>query len=533
MEVLLKCAACGTEVVFADDSYDSEATCPECAVHLRRRQGDESMAIPVGMVLPDKFAPLDLNSLSKQSEVLIERYRKTPGGGAASASVGSTGGVVDATLAKALESLANTIGHLDKRLSRHEERLAQLPLGPVSEPEVDVFEQGLNSDPIVESNGHSSVEDLPEELSEVQPLPVPTLQVKLEEELELDAEDHRAEPLRATVLVRREAAREAHNHRREKQKTVDHRGREQVEDGLFATLMERYPKSTVFISLLCVVGLTVGVILWMDPSLRKKPGPVTMLEPTKTSSLGKLWANDPEAGHAEAIAKAFLNSTSAKSARPFVFESDELGEQFDELYKPISSPGDYELEFRSRSSASNGEGSIFAYRVKLKGGKSRTLVTLPEGKMPKVYWQFFEEIGDMSWDRFMLDRPANPVSMKVWVEPANNYFASYGADGWSSYIIHDSANDHVLYAFVERNSGVDWKLKKGLETDSRKFGRRTALMAQLNLTFISELTDVQENRVFVAEIKAVEATDWLPLRFRQTEGRTMEAAELPGLEAGN
>lgn len=456
------------------------------------------MAIPVGMVLPEKFSQIDLKSLSKQSEVLIERYRKQPSASAAPLS----GSSVDATLAKALESLAHTIGHLDERLARQERKAG-------GEPEV-VEDEALpeGGSP---AGGEAAQQENPDE-----------------EVLQLNAEEkkQKAEPLKASVLVRREAAQEAHKFQRRKQSEVDHRGREQVERGFFQTLMEKAPKTTMFVSLLFVVGLTGGMIWWMSPSYQAGER-VTLIEPTKKTALGQLWDDDPEAGHAEAIAKAYLNATSPKAAAPFVYESEALGEKFTRLYRPISTPEDYEIELKSRMRVADGEGSVFAYRVTTGDGESRMLVVVPEGKMPKVFWEFFAEVGDMSWDQFMEERPAEPTAMRVWLEPSNEYFSPYNPDRWTAFIAHDYEDSFTLHAFVERGTGVEWKLKNALETEPRKFGRRNAIMAHLKLTFMSELDQVQGARIFVAEIKEVMATDWLPERFRHTEGRRVEATEAP------
>mgnify|MGYP007122436951 CR=1 FL=1 len=501
MEVLLKCAACGTEVPFDSDSPNAEATCPECEVHLRRRPGDERMAIPVGMVLPEKFSQVDLKSLSKQSEVLIERYRKVP---LPSASA-PTGSAVDATLAKALESLAHTISHLDERLARQEKKSGG--------------ESGEGTTPLEEVNGDA-----------LGGLVAPPLQ---EEVVHLGTEEHSAKalPLKTQVLVRREAAQEARKFQRKKQRLVDHRGREQMEEGFFQSLMEKAPKTTVGMTLAMVVGLTWGMIYWMDPSYRGSGTKVTVLEPTQTSSLGQLWADDPEAGQAETVAKAYLNATTAKAARSFVFESDVLGERFDRLYRPIDTPGEYDIVLKSRVLAPNGEGSVFAYRVTTGDAQSRMMVMLPEGKMPKVYWQFFGEIGDMSWEEFMEERPSAPTAMRVWVESSDAYFSPYNPDRWTSYTVHDYEDGYTLQAFAERASGQDWKLKNALKTEPRKFGRRTAIMAQVKLSFMSEMPGPDEQRIYVAEIREVEATDWLPPRFRPKTGPTMEASEVEAGEA--
>lgn len=484
MQVLLKCAACGAEVTFDDDSPSAEVRCPDCEVYLRRRPGDEVMAIPVGMTLPDKFSQVDLKSLRKHSEVLIERYRKAPLPEEKPVDAGS---MVDATLAKALESLANTMGHFDERMARQEKR----------------------------TDGEDPAEEVVPPSAETPP--------QVEEVVHLDA-PVKALPLKSQILVRREAAQAAHGFQRKKQRLMDHRGREQAADGFFESLMEKAPKTTVGVTLLFVIGLIWGTIFWMAPD---SDGPrVRVLEPAKNTELGKLWADDPEAGQAEMVARGYLNATTARAALPYVYGSDTLGEKFTRLYEPINTPGDYEIELKNRVPAPGGEGSVFAFRVKVPEGRSRTMVILPEGKMPKVYWQFFEEIGDMSWKEYMEKQPSELTRMLVWGEESEVYVSGYDRERWQSYLLHDYEDRYTLHAYVERETGEHWKISKALETEPRKFGRRDAIMAQVDLSFMAEVHSGDEKRLYVVQIKAVEATTWLPGRFRPRDGPTIEASEV-------
>ena len=77
MKQLFKCAACGAKVEFPDGDGVLDVECPGCSVRVRRRPGDETMAIPVGLLLPDECKKDDLRSLVRKGEVLHERYRRT------------------------------------------------------------------------------------------------------------------------------------------------------------------------------------------------------------------------------------------------------------------------------------------------------------------------------------------------------------------------------------------------------------------------------------------------------------------------
>ena len=115
MAVTLKCAACGAEVTFEELTSRAEEMCPGCQVKVRYRECDEQMAIPVSMALPEEFAPIDLSSVADKSALLVERFKKPVAESAES-------DTNDVTLARALKALADSVGVLDERLNRHEEK---------------------------------------------------------------------------------------------------------------------------------------------------------------------------------------------------------------------------------------------------------------------------------------------------------------------------------------------------------------------------------------------------------------------------
>ena len=504
MAVMMKCAACGAVVEFEDDSPTAEAVCPGCQVRVRRRQGDEQMAMPVSMVLPDQFQPLDLGRLGRQSEVLMERYKK---------GIGSEPPVsseqVEVTLAQALESLAHSIGHLEERLTKQEHRADS------GVPGHELGETNGYGEPLAPAGGEPSGYpgyDAAEPAYEEAGVPnQPTLPAG-EAVVQLQLEKEKAQPLGASVLVRREAARVAHHYRRESQNHWDDRGRETIKVGLFQRMMERAPKTTVTLSILLALGFVVGTIAWMEFGgvfERKMEAALPGLE---TTSMGQLWADDRDAAQAEVIARGFLSATSAEVAKPFVYQSDLIESKFDELFQPIETPGTYRLLLQSRAMTPEG-GSVFAYRVWMSDEQPRMLVVLPEGTMPKVYWEFFAEVGDYSWGEFMESRPSDPAMLRAWAYKGNRYVAPYGEDQWQCYILHDYTESYVVHAYARRGEGADWSLSNELENKPVKFGRRQEVMAQVSMNFMSEVTNPGEDRIYVAEIKDVPVVSWLPERY--------------------
>lgn len=453
------------------------------------------MAMPVSMSLPDHFQPLDLGRLGKQSEQLVERYKKVDGtvGGAPAAPV------VEATLARALESLAHSIEHLEERLTRQERRAEPGPANGYPGEPAPMLEP-----PRPDYPGENSYEEAP------LPLEPGTEAGGPESVVQLQPEESKAQPVGAPVLVRREAARVAHHYRREHQKHWDDRGREERKVGFLQRMMEVAPKTTITITVVMVLVLVVSTILWMEYGTW---GPKEKQSETlETTSMGQLWEDDLEAGQAEVVARGFLSATSAKVAKPFVYGSDRIERKFTELYQPIERPEDYKLILQSRAVAPSGA-SVFAYRVTMEDEQPRMLVVLPEGRMPKVFWEFFAEVGDYSWEEFMELQPSEPAMMRVWAYKGNRYVTPYEEAEWQCYVLHNYAENYVLHAYARRGEGADWNLSNALETRPVKYGRRNEVMAQVLMTFMSEVASTGDERLYIAEIKEVPVVSWLPSQF--------------------
>ncbi len=196
MSVTLRCAACGAEVEFEKLSPTMEKTCPGCQVKVRYRECDKQMAIPVSMSLPEEFTHVDLSSVADKSSLLVGRYKKTTEESDASNSV-------DLMLTKALKSLAHSIGHLDERLTRHEQGEA----GEETEAGGSDPDSGKGVKVVVKE-GKGAGEN--GEIVHLEP-----------EEKEKSSADGRANPVAARVLVRREAANAAQEFWREKRGEED------------------------------------------------------------------------------------------------------------------------------------------------------------------------------------------------------------------------------------------------------------------------------------------------------------------------
>ncbi|MCH2062514.1 MAG: hypothetical protein MK194_02180 [Roseibacillus sp.] len=508
MPITLKCAACGAEVEFEELSPMVEETCPGCLVKVRYRECDEQMAIPVSMSLPEEFAHVDLSSVADKSSLLVGRYKKTT-------EESEDENSVELVLARALESLAHSIGHLDERLTRHEQGGATVPDEKEEERSEVAVEEGTASDPVPEKDGSQTNgvkvvmgkgngEDEDGKIVHLEP-----------EEKEKFCGNGKANPVDARVLVRREAARAAHEFRREKHTQGDWDERAAPADRTgFSWLMSNYPKTTVAVSTVLVGALIMGTILWMEGlTAGRRANEELNLPAPQGTDLSRLMADDPAAATAETVVRGYLNATSAKAARPFVWESEAIKDKFERYFQPLSQPGSYELSLRQRVIGKDGKAQFF-YRVGLPGEKARSLLVLPEGAMPKVFWEFFEEIGDMSWHEFFSERPTSPVEMRVWLYPVEQYVSGYDdKKKWQSYMLHDYAEKHKVLAYASRGLGDDWQISDALRNEPVSFNRHEAVMALLKLTYVKEFKTGEESGA-VAEINDVLATSWLPERFR-------------------
>lgn len=521
MAVTLKCAACGAAVAFKELSPQVVETCPGCQVRVSHREGDDQMAIPVSMDLPDEFQPVDLKSVADKSSLLVGRYKKQNDETPAKSST-------DVVLAKALETLADSIGNLEDRLNRQEAN------GKATESKEETPKAKIDETAAPDENklprkrrkpaGRKQREQTITPVAEAVPSSEDEVKVVEEEGtsdvVQLEPEEdpiRKALPVGARVLCRREAAREAHAFRREKHSQADWDDLADPDDqpAGFGWLMENYPKSTILLSLFLVGSVIAATILWMDHLFTTDTPATQEPAPIGTSAMGALMAEDPEAGMAQMVAFGYLNATSAASAAPFVYDYDAIKDKFDEYYRPIENPGSYQLTQNGRVLTK--DGTLFRYRVD-SGTSTRHLVVLPETHMPKVFWEFFEEIGDLSWGKFSTDRLlGEAVEMRVLMYPAHHYVVPYNDENrWQSYVLHDFDENRKVLAWAERGARGEWHVANAMKTEPvtlKKTKNQTAVMALVRLRRLGRQGG-KANGAHTAEIEEVIATSWLPERFR-------------------
>lgn len=134
--------------------------------------------------------------------------------------------------------------------------------------------------------------------------------------------------------------------------------------------------------------------------------------------------------------------------------------------------------------------------------------------MPKVFWEFFAEVGETTWDEFLETRPKESVEMRVWVYPGNEYFSPYNQKDWQSYVLHDYGEKRKIFAFADRGASEDWHISDAIAKEPVQFKRHAAVMAHVSMTYMTKVPDSDGVKHIVVEIKDVLSTSWLPKRYQ-------------------
>ena len=474
MSLNLKCAACGHQVPFQDEDIETEAICPGCEVLVRRRSLEDQMAIPVSMALPDEFEPADLGRVPKHSRELIHRYQKSSpsrvvrGGDPLSMS--------NHALAKAIEHLAQAIetsGLDQSALGQAEEYL-----NPLEETAKTFVKEGDEVPVLNGVNGNSISGALPQG-------------------------NGRAEPIGSPVLVRREAAAEAHRFQRGPQGATDVKG---PKKGAVTRWIEKHPLVILFFGLVLLVALVALTTVLMDRSFTNSDDPVTR----PGTMAGENFAEDPDFNHAEGEARGFLNAVGLKAAKPYIFGASAIEPKLERFFQPLSDPGNYEIEFTGRQQ--HKDKSVYYYKV-TSGDLTQPLVVLQEDELFKVFWEFGACIGDISWEAFVDDEPKDPVLMRAFLKPDPVYDSIHDRDKWSSWLAENWDGSHSARVFVQLGSPEYRRLASALEEYPVKRRNSGWVMAQVRLKHMGTGVDRIAGAFESADVVEVPLGSWLPEEF--------------------
>ncbi|MEM9079830.1 MAG: hypothetical protein AAGC74_03965 [Verrucomicrobiota bacterium] len=504
MPVLLKCAACGTSVPFEANDPDAEAICPSCEVLLRRRSIEDVMAIPVSMELPEQFEHADLQQMPKQSEVLVNRYQKN--GHNHLTKVEDPGIESNLAIARAIERLALAIeGNRDSVTS-------DLLREGVKELGLEVSSKANGNG----KNGHHA-----DVISE--PLPSPSVDSGMEkatvlfheeEDYERGSEtvlpngtrlDERMGPLNSPVLVRREAAEDFANFRRNSQALTDEHAARKASP--VAQWVERHPifmlSCGLFLLLIFVVLTTVFMEDWMNPGENSEDGLVAVMQ-------GEKWADEPDFRNAEREARGFLNAISLNAAKPYIFQAEKIEEQLELFYEPLPDPGSYELEFRGRRR--DGERSVYFYQVTSSDQKS-PLVVLQERDVFKVFWEFSAGVGEMTWDALLEIEPTESILMRAFIANDDVFGGAHPREEWSSWLVEDWDGANRVRAYTRIDSPADRRLKSAIRENAVQRKNEKWVMGQIMVRHLGLSIGDEDGAFDSVEITEVPLASWLPEEF--------------------
>lgn len=481
MSINLKCAACGHEVPFQDGDLETESICPGCEVLLRRRSLEDQMAIPVSMALPDEFEPADLGRVPKHSRELIHRYQKS-----ASLRAVKTGDPLsdsNLVLAKAIERLAFAIegngspaGIQKEFVSQIDEAGAASTVQPPVEGSVPVL-NGLPEEPSsISANGKTTAVDA----------------------------NGKALPVGSPVLVRREAAAQAHRFQRQTQAATDIKGPQQSS---LVRWVEGHPFVMMLTGLTLLIALVVMTWILMNDSLNNSDSGNTI---PSAAMIGEGSTNDPDFDFAEREARGFLNAVGLNAARPYIFRADSIGPKLEKFYRPLPDPANYSVELTGRQR--NDDRSVYYYQV-TSGEVTQPLVVLQEQNTFRVFWEYGAGVGDVSWTAFVDEKPETPVLMRAFLQPGTVFDSVHSSDEWRSWLAENWDGSQSARVFSKRGTPEDRRLTSALTEHPVKRKDSSWVMAQVRLKYIGTSFDSVLGAFESAEVVEVPLGSWLPEEF--------------------
>lgn len=482
MSFFLKCAACGHEAPFQDEDMGTEAICPGCEVLLRRRSEKDLIAIPVSMALPADFEPADLQQVPKPAGLLYNRsFSKSV---VRAVTPQSSGGEGHMMLARAVERLAIAIetaglaGRESEVLAVHEELAESQNYFPT--PSFgSISTVSMGSVPVLtgktSSNGKSTA----------------------------ISDNGRALPMNTPVLVRQEAAEEAHNFRRENQGATDEHANR---GNPLSDWIGNHPVAMMFTGLCLLIALVVMTTLLMSGWLAESGEDGSASDTDLRSSL----IQSPDYTGAEQQAKAFLTAKTLEEARPHIYQASQIEPQLLAYYEPIADPDDFRLVFKSRETME--DRSVYFFQVESKSA-TVPLIVLKAGDDFRVFWQFTAGVGEVSWPDFLQEEPARPVLMRAFLRPNDSYDTVHLPEKWSSWIAQDWSGSHTARVFCLRGTKEERRLNAAFEEHSILRSKNKWIMVQVRLQHLGTRSGSGIYIEETAQVTEVPFGSWLPPDF--------------------
>lgn len=171
---------------------------------------------------------------------------------------------------------------------------------------------------------------------------------------------------------------------------------------------------------------------------------------------------------AEPIARKFLNAESVDQLLEVVYQPKECEAKIRAYYPAgkVKPPGiaKYNIEGMIRN-----ENGCHVVTVQTRNFDKRELVFVRTAQGLKIDWESWVAWSEMSWPDMLAKHPEMGVEMRVVLSDMDYYNYLFRDDTkWKSYRVESGDGEHVLYAYVPRNSELQESFDRLLRTGGSK-----------------------------------------------------------------
>ncbi|TAG09087.1 MAG: hypothetical protein EAZ42_08090 [Verrucomicrobia bacterium] len=170
---------------------------------------------------------------------------------------------------------------------------------------------------------------------------------------------------------------------------------------------------------------------------------------------------------AEPLVANFLNATTIQEILPLIRNPEKTEAKILAMYPDGTFPALGLTKFNEQGKLAM-KGKLLAIPVRLRSGELRPIAVLFDHDQLKIDWESWVGWSEMSWPDFLEKKPATPVEFRVDVSDVDYYNFSFTDDKkWQSYQLRSVDGEHLVYAYVLRDSELHGKLKPLVETKTR------------------------------------------------------------------
>lgn len=162
---------------------------------------------------------------------------------------------------------------------------------------------------------------------------------------------------------------------------------------------------------------------------------------------------------AEPLAEKFLAARGVDELLPFVRNPDVCGPRLRAMYPDgtIEAPGMSAFD-TNREVVRTGKAMSVIVRTDDLELKTLSFFMTPDGL--KIDWESWVGWSEIPWEVFTDTKPVSAKMFRVWLSPVDYYNFGFSDDlKWQSYLLESPDGNYTLYAYVERGSVLDSRLK--------------------------------------------------------------------------